>query len=196
MPPREKSKAADWVMVGLTVAVAIAAFWSACIFQSQLSEMHRATIIDQRVWIGLVAVEMETPEGVFSGPKLGFRFVNSGKTPASEVKTKLDWYFSTAMLPPVCQDVPRPTLVSPSIPPNGDYTLHAPSTIPSYQEDTASGIQYWEKPHEGMTFYCGNGEFSYRDIFSEDRHKTRFCVFARGGDPKKFEYCAYQNDMN
>ena len=56
-------------MVGLTVAVAIAAFWSACIFQSQLSEMHRATIIDQRAWIGLVTVEMETPEGVFSGPK-------------------------------------------------------------------------------------------------------------------------------
>jgi len=51
--PREKSKAADWAVAVLTVAIAIAAIWSACIFQGQLEEARRLTIISERPWLDI-----------------------------------------------------------------------------------------------------------------------------------------------
>jgi hypothetical protein len=57
---REKPKITDFVTVLLTLAVALAAFWSAWIFQGQLGEAHRATELSekqwkaqQRPWVGL-----------------------------------------------------------------------------------------------------------------------------------------------
>jgi hypothetical protein len=51
--PREKSKAADWILVGLTVAIAIAAFWSAWIFQGQLTLADKQWKSQQVPWLGL-----------------------------------------------------------------------------------------------------------------------------------------------
>jgi hypothetical protein len=153
--------------------------------------------LDQRAWVGLAeVVKMDAPK-FGRGPKLSFKFVNSGKTPAREVKTKLDWDSSPGNTPPVCKNVPRPQFDGPSIPPQGSYTLNEPSASPFYIENTTGGIQYWEKVvSDDMNFYCINGEISYADIFSEARHTTHFCVFENAGSPKGFTYCGYQNDMN
>src|SRR6266853_1218431 len=51
--PRESSKAADWILAGLTIAIAIAAFWSAFIFQGQLTEAKKQTRLSVRPWVGL-----------------------------------------------------------------------------------------------------------------------------------------------
>jgi hypothetical protein len=56
--PREKSKAADWAVTFLTIMIAIAAIWSARLFQNQLTEARKATNfaaqsfrVDERAWI-------------------------------------------------------------------------------------------------------------------------------------------------
>lgn len=59
--PREKSKWTDGAMVLLTLLIAVAAFWSAWIFQGQLSEAHRATEIQERPWL---SVEVTPVNGV------------------------------------------------------------------------------------------------------------------------------------
>jgi hypothetical protein len=50
---REKSKVTDYLTVGLTLLIALAAFWSAWIFQGQLDEAQRSTRLAVRPWIGL-----------------------------------------------------------------------------------------------------------------------------------------------
>jgi hypothetical protein len=50
---RERSKVTDWLTVALTLGVAIAAIWSALIFQDQLKEARKQTRLSVRPWIGL-----------------------------------------------------------------------------------------------------------------------------------------------
>jgi hypothetical protein len=162
--PREKSKAADWVMVGLTVAVAIAAFWSACIFQAQLTEMHQASIMDQRAWVGLAHVdELQPFDGALEHyPKFSLRFVNSGKTPATNVATRVDWQPSETFVPLCTGAIPQ-SFEAQSIPPQGEFILRDPTENPSYIEDSTH--QYWPKVHGAGAYFCVYGEVSYTDVF-------------------------------
>jgi hypothetical protein len=50
--PREKSKKADVAIVILTLAIAIAAIWSACIFQRQLTLARETMESQTRPWVG------------------------------------------------------------------------------------------------------------------------------------------------
>lgn len=50
---REKAKVTDWLVVGLTLAVAVAAVWSAWVFQGQLHEAQKSTRLSVRPWVGL-----------------------------------------------------------------------------------------------------------------------------------------------
>jgi hypothetical protein len=96
---REKPKVTDYLTVGLTLGVAIAAFWSACIFQGQLTEARIATQqstesfrIDERAWI-----EIEPIKGTPFFPrteKIGAAFQypvyirNVGKTVARDIQLR------------------------------------------------------------------------------------------------------------
>lgn len=78
--PREKSKAADWVMIFLTVLVVIAAFWSAFIFQGQLTAARDTLVIAQRPWLGIDSSPAIVVEGAHW--KIVFRVKNYGPSPA------------------------------------------------------------------------------------------------------------------
>jgi hypothetical protein len=81
--PREKSKAADWTMVGLTVLVAGAAIVTALIFQAQLSLMRDA----DRPWIDL-DVSIDSPLTYDNtGVRIGFNISpkNVGRSPAQNI---------------------------------------------------------------------------------------------------------------
>jgi hypothetical protein len=54
---REKPKITDGLMVGLTLAVAIAAFWSALSFQKQLTDSRKAFFIDERAWVEIEPIK-------------------------------------------------------------------------------------------------------------------------------------------
>jgi hypothetical protein len=109
--PREKSKAADWVLVGLTVAIAIAAFWSAWVFQGQLEEAKRTTELTreaQRPWIKITDVELRKGYGpiktlAFHWPLTGaevppmlqieVRMLNVGHSVAQDVEVWPELFF-------------------------------------------------------------------------------------------------------
>ena len=103
---REKPKVTDWLAVSLTLAVAIAAFWSACIFQRQLTEARRATElaaesfrIDERAWIEIepITPALLSPQDA----KFSATFIcniypkNVGKTVARDITVKA-WDFGEA----------------------------------------------------------------------------------------------------
>jgi len=97
--PRTKSKWTDIATVILTLLIAIAAFWSARIFQRQLNEARRATNItsesfrtDERAW-----VEIEPIKPTLFSPrtdKIGAAFKyeiyirNIGKTVARDIQLR------------------------------------------------------------------------------------------------------------
>lgn len=83
--PREKSKAADWALVALTVLVAIAAFWSAHIFWRQLHDTEVAFRLEERAWIGFKFVEGNLNFTLNESFLIPTELVNTGKTPAKNV---------------------------------------------------------------------------------------------------------------
>lgn len=95
--PHEKSKPADWVLVVLTIGIAIAAFRSISVFQGQLSEAQRATNlasesfrVDERAWLGIkmqnVSIHATSQgDGRINIDHIIIPIRNSGKTPALNV---------------------------------------------------------------------------------------------------------------
>jgi hypothetical protein len=59
--PREKYKKADVAMVILTLAIAVAAFWSARIFQGQLTIARKTMEAQTRPWVGNGEIEIKQP---------------------------------------------------------------------------------------------------------------------------------------
>jgi hypothetical protein len=59
--PREKHKKTDIAMVILTLAIAVAAFWSACIFQGQLTVARKTMEAQTRPWVGNGEIEIKQP---------------------------------------------------------------------------------------------------------------------------------------
>lgn len=94
--PRPKNKGIEIVGVWLTLAIAFAAFWSAYVFQGQLSEARRATQTtldsfrtDGRAWVGIEKIEIMRTYPANGQFGAAFRFgiypKNFGKTQAREV---------------------------------------------------------------------------------------------------------------
>jgi hypothetical protein len=59
--PRERHKKTDVAMVILTLAIAAAAFWSACIFQGQLTVARETMEAQTRPWVGNGEIEVKQP---------------------------------------------------------------------------------------------------------------------------------------
>ena len=89
---REKAKVTDWLVVILTLGVAVAAIWSVWVFQGQLDEARKSTRLSVRPWIGLdegqSAIET-TPLQIDKdgNAALVYKIVakNYGSTPAANV---------------------------------------------------------------------------------------------------------------
>ncbi len=107
--PREKSKRSDVVMVILTLGIAIAAFWSAWIFQGQLTDSQNANNrsegqweTQQRPWVGLSGGVEFTKPPIFqvfavnaaksTGIELSiaFKVKNFGLSPAFKTASEIE----------------------------------------------------------------------------------------------------------
>jgi hypothetical protein len=87
---REKSKVTDWATAVLTLGVAIAAFWSAWIFQGQLTETRNDAVTDQRAWLGIQTQKLSTHaidqgKGLINIDHIVIPALNSGKSPALNI---------------------------------------------------------------------------------------------------------------
>ncbi|HLV95521.1 MAG TPA: hypothetical protein VKS44_10060 [Candidatus Acidoferrales bacterium] len=98
--PREKAKWTDGATVVLTLLIAIAAFWSACIFQGQLTVARQTMEAQTRPWVGSGEVKVKNPMFVVypSNPIQGRTQIsfaidipikNFGNSPAFHVDTEV-----------------------------------------------------------------------------------------------------------
>lgn len=85
---REKPKATDWIVVGLTLVVAIAAFYSAWVFQGQLTAANKELELSERPWIALEIAKASpfrfAPAGG-AGMTIDITMHNLGHSPAIEI---------------------------------------------------------------------------------------------------------------
>lgn len=88
--PREKSKKTEVAMVILTLAIAIAAFWSGCIFQGQLTIARQVLESQTRPWVNIKSISVN-PDSNFViqhggtnglNMSLDFTLENFGQSPS------------------------------------------------------------------------------------------------------------------
>lgn len=97
---REKSKAADWFTAVLSVVIAGAAIWSACIFQDQLTEARRYTEVSERPWLTVQAVAdngLVFEYGQQAELEITFSVNNVGHSPAKDVQIDAKMFPSVAI---------------------------------------------------------------------------------------------------
>jgi hypothetical protein len=187
--PREKSKAADWMLVVLTVLIAGAAFWSAFIFRNQLHDTSEAFRIDERAWVGLepikaipVAARTKKIGAAFNYP---IYIRNFGKTVARDVQLRaarsgpqssitmgdnaerIKWTQEKLLTGavPSASDIPTGNPVPKVLAPN----TTSPVPITLYGQEP----QYFSKD-EWVSYIIGR--IDYTDAFGVP-HWVKFCFF-------------------
>jgi hypothetical protein len=166
--PREKSKAADWAIAVLTVVIAIAAFWSAFIFQGQLAIARDTLVIGQRPWLGIDSKPTVEVEG--NRWKVVFRVKNYGVSPALHSA-----FASETDNAPIVFDVSKAKIewacsrgkALTADPAGHGYTIFPGSSQP--QDITIDGTS--------QTALYLLGCLTYLDQFGAS-HRTRFCEAA------------------
>ncbi|HEX4773254.1 MAG TPA: hypothetical protein VH351_20640 [Bryobacteraceae bacterium] len=184
---REKAKITDWLVVALTLLVAIAAFWSAWIFQGQLAEMHKATEIQERPWLsveaqpvnGLSWVNGQQPVLVL---KFAIKNVGHSIAKSSQLDVKM---FPTSVGMPVAVDAiqhQRELCDHPKISPMQAFDLFPVDQPAERQVDISAPTSTVaaqavavtsDKPRKFIGFYVV-GCVTYRFSFGPNFHQNRF----------------------
>lgn len=171
---REKPKITDFGMVGLTLLVAFAAFWSAWSFQKQLTDSRNTFAVAQRAWVAPITTELRS-ESAQNGMGTVFvvPFSNTGKTPAFKVHAWVNW---TTILGQITDADPIADKEGMLLPPQGVGNISTPPVLPADVERIKFGYRLYVY-----------GTIKYRDIFGND-HWTQFCFYP-GQDLKGFGPC-------
>jgi hypothetical protein len=185
---REKPKVTDYLTVGLTLGVAIAAFWSACIFQGQLTEARKQTQrstdsfrIDERAWIGIEPIKpiLLMPNMT---PDTGAAFTcdiypkNFGKTAATDILVRATDVISTDGWDENAQVVSKSQDKIPiEIPSSRVPRVLAPSeTAAAPFRLTCQAPQTFKSGHQMIHYLIGR--IDYIDQF-RIAHWKKFCYF-------------------
>ena len=126
--------------------------------------------LDQRAWIGFIGVTVSNIE-IGSKPTFTQIIANTGKTPAMEVKARIDNVFSRAqqIFAPEYHDPPLAEHPSISVVmPNQRQDIRATSLI-EWTEFNNTSVR-----NRDMILYIF-GEVCYKDVFHHPHHAT-FCV--------------------
>lgn len=207
--PREKSKWTDILMVLLTVGVAVAALWSALVFQGQLSEMRKQSSrnlesfrIDERAWVEFGKIDITTfpPSPPFGTTfKFSIYLRNVGKTVAKGVRTHIDNIFTwngfgeKRKAVRMFQDQlfkdskTGKRSIEPNKPAPHVIAPDALSPVPVY-----SGGQAPKRYKGGFMYTYVLGRIDYTDVFGVN-HWKRFC-FTVTDDHGSLGYCEYGNE--
>jgi hypothetical protein len=209
--PREKSKKTEIFMAVLTLAIAIAAFWSACIFQGQLTEARRATQrsneafrIDERAWIEIQPITpiLKSPASNGFGALFTYNIFpkNVGKTAAYDITVKAvrGAPMSGLSLGDNADDIARNqkmllnnTLGMPDV----LISRRVSKTLGPTEVSNAPFDIYGQEPQifkNGTIYQFLIGRVDYADAFRV-QHWMTFCLFI--ADSKgNLQYCQYGND--
>lgn len=177
--PRMKAKWTDGATVILTFLIAVAALWSAWIFQGQLSEARRATDVQARPWISVEDVSISGGEDLIVGEKVIMTTVavaikNIGHSPATHVAVRVQLSaFGSGSFEDVVRGVCQNAV--------GDTNTAFGQTI--FQDKTGTPINYpiVLPPSETARYWKqGGGVFSvvgcaaYRSPLSREVYYTGF----------------------
>lgn len=168
-------KKSEWWLVILSAVAAVFAGCSAWIFEGQLQEMHTASVLDQRAWVG--AIQDNPPVGGI----LPIRICNTGKTPALEVSSA-----ASGAIVYDRQYIEKP----PSDSLDGTIQINKGLMMPGANQFINSMISDVQ-PNQVIEI---RGTISYSDIFGK-KHWTRFC-FAALGPGNRFRFCTHGNDTD
>lgn len=144
--------------------------------------------LEQRAWVGPVEAIMpkagEKPE-----PHLGVKIMNSGKTPARRLLTKI----STQYLPAEAEFAPsyKDDSVKPGvsvIQPGMRINLFSLATLGVMTPQEIDGVR------TGRNILYLYGLITYEDIFGRP-HSTRFCLYLQS-DLSGFSACSTYNDAD
>jgi hypothetical protein len=210
-PHRDRSKFTDIVMVVLTVLIFAAAFWSALIFDGQLSEARKATVLSQRAWIGVSqSVELDTLhlDSTPEQTKFIIPIHNYGNSVALHIAIEARVVVTVGEI--------IPTLVSNCEKAQSESGANIQLAGTGYNEN-AAGDSLFPSQEENRHFFqnqidasrwttANGGVFVVGCIFYDDQfgkqHRTRLVYGAIGEDPKmvKLPGVLYQfvgfNDAN
>jgi hypothetical protein len=188
---RERSKAADWAMVVLTLFTLVAAIVSAWFFQEQLIEARRSTDaavqnfrVDERAWVEIEAIK--TVSSGESQAKYRVFTKNVGKTAAHDVTMRLELVgnsrdaSSDSKFIESYQDESKPPLVQDLVP---------KVLAPNAELPVPLVVEFQEIPPQTHYFI---GRIDYVDEFKV-AHWIRFCYFATVGKYDELLSCGVGN---
>lgn len=165
----------EWWLVILGLVTGVFAGLSAWIFEGQLREMHEASVIDQRAWVG--AIQNDS----VAGGILPIRISNTGKTPALEVSSA-----ASGAIVYDTQDIYNP----PSDSLDGTIQINKGMMMPGASQ-FINAMVFEIPPNKVIEI---RGTISYADIFGK-KHWTRFC-FASLSPGNRFRFCTHGNDTD
>lgn len=184
----------DFIMSVTTIvtalgAIAMAAISSLLFFQSMLSS-HT----DKRAWVGPSSYDFDPIAGV--PLKLSVGYINTGRTPALEVKTsgllEIVSHKETRNMNELWKEwkANHPTDIANVAVPNIQYSM------PFYYSDIKLSSEQIQAINQEILGVYVLGEISYKDIFDHN-HLTEFCVHLTPWLGKgTFEPCAEHNTAN
>jgi hypothetical protein len=204
--PRTKSKWTDVATVILTAAIAGFAGWSVYVFDGQLQEMHKATVIvdrnfriDERAWIGFTLASDHFTFTLGKPFLVPAEILNTGKTPAKNVEGNIAVQIAEKGKPIDFSYAPG----------HANYRIQGGTLFPSGKIiESFEGIQHGRENAEpivitkalgqeiisGQLYVIIHGKITYQDEFGTE-HWTTFCRNVT--DPSAIsEDCTRYNDTD
>jgi len=198
---RERSKAADWVIVALTFCTLVAAGYSALLFYRQLREAQRSTnaaienfMVDERAWIELDPI-LKSGKAFRAGDAKVFKYElrpkNIGKTVAREVSMDMDTIKGLYTKEIVSQALRNLLPVETAVMVNGKVVLALKPAMPSVLAPNM-GAPVPALAIVNTNECCLVGRITYVDVFQVP-HWMTFCyeVSREDGD---LHTCVYGNE--
>jgi hypothetical protein len=184
--PRIRSKWTDVATVTLTAVIAAFAGWSIYVFDGQLQEMHKATVIadrnfriDERAWIGFTLAGDHITFTLGKPFLVPTEILNTGKTPARDVEGNV-----------AVRIVEKDASIDFSYAPgHANYRIHGGTLFPGGKIiESFEGIQHGaenaepiiitkplgQKIMNAQSFVIIHGRITYQDEFGTE-HWTTFC---------------------
>jgi hypothetical protein len=159
--------------------------------EKALNTSIESSRIDRRAWLGvstLNVVQFDKAKSL----KLEIGFINSGRTPALQVKDGTKWRFNSGWVAGPAPDWPTNFLMEPqqSVPPQGSFVRRiemAQRVFGPHYEAIKAGTEF-------VYFY---GQMTYADISETVQGWTQTSIFIRMAEPDKPElsFCSTFNDM-
>jgi len=166
--------------------------------KGELLQMTEQSEDDQRAWVGVqdtVKIMQVNPTQPSLPVKTAIMLINSGKTPAINLKRVSAYMISTTLKPGPEQEYIR--MIEEKLRNTKDHIALGPGATHTLESsDNGNYINpKWGKILAKTDFLYLYGIFEYQDI-AKRNHRTTFCFYLKDPAAQQFASCESYNDMN